>query len=563
MANRRQKEQGLKRLFLGSGAIFFAFALLVGLLQQSRAAEDAVPTFDIWHGTTQTFGHNGEPQTWINILGHVSDHEQLKTYALTADSCGLRYTVNGQQPPEYEGCLEFVPHTGSFIHGNDRLARPGDFNVDIRIPDVALSPLQPGANTVVITATTTSDVKIVQEVIVNYQSDNVWPLPYAVDWSQVGFIPDVVQVVDGKWSVQSDELRPVEVGYDRLVSIGDLDWTDYEVTVPVTFHGLDPDHVYDNQDGWPGPGGAPGFGVMMRWQGHNYDRYRRQPALGWDNHGALAWFRWNATADGRFRLDGNVNPSVDSDNVVMSPGDAYIFKVRALTKSDGEYYYFKYWPAAEAEPADWQLTTKGDANSKVNGSILLLAHHADVSFGDVAIQPVAEEMYTVSVVTPTNGTIQVAPDPALYPGGYPVGTTVTVTAAADDGYMFDSWGDDLVGSPNPTTFNINQDMVVSATFVEEVVPHYDVTTSVTGNGVVTVSPDPAQYPDGYPEGTSVTVTAVADDGWSFDAWSGDLAGSPNPTTFNISSDVNATANFVQLPPDEEEFFIFLPMITRE
>ena len=34
-------------------------------------AADA-PTIDVWYGPVQNFGHNGNPQEWVNILGRVS-----------------------------------------------------------------------------------------------------------------------------------------------------------------------------------------------------------------------------------------------------------------------------------------------------------------------------------------------------------------------------------------------------------------------------------------------------------------------------------------------------------
>lgn len=471
----RQNRVGTNRVTWLAFMLFFAAALGAGLMQQSRvAAQATLPVFNIWHGTTQTFGDKGNPQTWINIVGSISNHDQLKSYTQSAATCGLRYTVNGQTPPEWEGCLEFIPasppDTGGPT-GNARLAKPGDFNVDIRIPDIPFSPLQPGANSVVITATTTSNATVVQEVIVHYVPGNVWPLAYGVTWNGVSSVQDVAQVVDGKWGVQNGRLRPIELGYDRLAAIGDLAWTDYEVTVPITFHYLNPAYEHGSNPtrptSWPGPGGEPGFGIMMRWHGHNYDRPQRQPALGWeDNNGALAWFRWNNTpSNGRFRIAGNVETEVSSANVAIPADTTYIFKVRAITRTDGEYYYFKYWLQGQAEPADWQLTAKGNSVSKTNGSLLLVAHHVDVSFGDLIVQPVAETMYTLSVGSPENGAIQIQPDPALYPAGYPAGTQITATATADPDYKFDGWTGDLAGSPNPAVFAINGNLNVNAAFI--------------------------------------------------------------------------------------------------
>lgn len=59
-----------------------------------------------------------------------------------------------------------------------------------------------------------------------------------------------------------------------------------------------------------------------------------------------------------------------------------------------------------------------------------------------------------------------------------------------------------------------------------------------GNGKVT--PNPAGP---YVNGQSVTLTATPDTGWTFTGWSGDLTGSVNPITFNITKATVVTANF--------------------
>ena len=46
--------------------------------------------------------------------------------------------------------------------------------------------------------------------------------------------------------------------------------------------------------------------------------------------------------------------------------------------------------------------------------------------------------------------------------------------------------------------------------------------------------------------TTITLTAVAESGWNFDNWGGDLTGTNNPATITISSDISVTANFSQV-----------------
>ena len=47
---------------------------------------------------------------------------------------------------------------------------------------------------------------------------------------------------------------------------------------------------------------------------------------------------------------------------------------------------FKRWrPAIETEPAGWLLDRNGSVGDPTSGSIILIAHHADVEFGDVTV----------------------------------------------------------------------------------------------------------------------------------------------------------------------------------
>lgn len=47
----------------------------------------------------------------------------------------------------------------------------------------------------------------------------------------------------------------------------------------------------------------------------------------------------------------------------------------------------KIWEDDAPEPAEWDLTTRGLDDELRSGSVLLLAHHVDVTFGNVEIVP--------------------------------------------------------------------------------------------------------------------------------------------------------------------------------
>jgi len=77
------------------------------------------------------------------------------------------------------------------------------------------------------------------------------------------------------------------------------------------------------------------------------------------------------------------------------------------------------------------------------------------------------------------------------------------------------------------------------------------TTTVTGSGTVTKSPDQLSYPTA----TAVTVTPNPTTHWVFNNWSGDLAGSTNPGIVNLDGTNNktVTANFVIDPAFNYDF----------
>ena len=77
-------------------------------------------------------------------------------------------------------------------------------------------------------------------------------------------------------------------------------------------------------------------------------------------------------------------------------------------------------------------------------------------------------------------------------------------------------------------------------------PPWDLAVSIVGGGTVERVPDQALYA----EGTVVTLTASAPDGWQFAGWSGDLDGTENPAQVVMDGDGAVTALFsaVNRPP---------------
>jgi hypothetical protein len=325
------------------------------------AITGSAPMIDVWYGSTQNFGQIGNPQPWVNVLGTVYGKNAISS---------LTYTLNGGSP-----------QTLAMGQQYPRLIEIGDFNVEIDRAN-----LNNGANTVVITAVDSLGNQSSQSVTVNYVSGRTWPLPYSVDWSTVANISDVAQIVDGKWQLQPDgSVRTMEVGYDRLIAIGEMNtWTNYEVTAEVTVNTVD---CMDF-----------GIGIVTGWRGHSTVQFGQalpdQPRTGHVFTG-LGW--WTSEVPGVPR-GSSANEEI-YNNTVLHPETILTAKTRFLTRGTKYIYKFrvdpngpsnslyslKIWPASMPEPLLWDMQAVGELNA---GSILLATHKGDVSFGRVSIVPV-------------------------------------------------------------------------------------------------------------------------------------------------------------------------------
>ena len=145
-------------------------------------------------------------------------------------------------------------------------------------------------------------------------------------------------------------------------------------------------------------------------------------------------------------------------------------------------------------------------------------------------------------VSAENGTVNGA-------GTFKIGTSVTLTAAPNDGYEFVNWtvGGKEVSTANPYTFTVNDNITLVANFKEAAAKTYTITTSAT-NGTVEGAATVV-------EGESVTLTATANLGYKFVNWTvgGVEVSTDNPYTFVPTEDATVVANFEQLPPETVYF----------
>lgn len=406
------------------GRAVAAGGLVVGVVVGGAGLTAAGPNdtvIDVWYGDHQTFGHIGAPQRQVNVLGSISDPDGILR---------ARYRLNGGAAQK----LKLGP--------SDRRAwGPGDFVIEL---DYATLPA--GLNTVTLEVTDVPGNVTTRNVTVEKVGGRVWPLPYTIDWSTASSINDVAQVVDGRWAIEGDSVRPMALGYDRLVDIGDMTWQDYDVTVPITVHSID--HV--NGDPWPSNG--PLVGVLLRWTGHYPTG--TQPNYGYKPYGAFGAYHTNS--DRLTMLDGGSGSGslFDQSGFRLELETTYMWRFRVQTVPGvGGLYQLRVWEAGQPEPTSWNITRQATMADQQNGSFLLVAHHVDASFGDVTVAPIAPAaaMPTiipsggsfagpteVSLTTATpgatirytvDGTTPTATSP-VYTGPFTVSVSSTVRAAA-------------------------------------------------------------------------------------------------------------------------------------
>jgi uncharacterized protein (TIGR02145 family)/uncharacterized repeat protein (TIGR02543 family) len=146
--------------------------------------------------------------------------------------------------------------------------------------------------------------------------------------------------------------------------------------------------------------------------------------------------------------------------------------------------------------------------------------------------------YTINAaVNPVNGGyVTRNPDQTYYESG----TNVSITAVPANGYAFTGWSGDNSSTKATLTAPIDRDLTLTANF-QYIQRTYTLTTNVSpsGSGLIARNP-PKQI---YIANEAVTVTAIADNGYSFIDWSGAASGRTNRATVIMDGNKTVTANF--------------------
>ena len=164
----------------------------------------------------------------------------------------------------------------------------------------------------------------------------------------------------------------------------------------------------------------------------------------------------------------------------------------------------------------------------------------DVTVGTAARKPTTvtvtpsftREQCTLTVEAGTGGSVD--------PTGITTvdcGTTVAISADADDGYRFGSWSGSVAdANAASTTVEVDDSQKVTANFVQQCTLTVRKGTGGTVDPTGTITLDC---------GTTVSISATANDGYRFSGWTGDLTSTSASTTILVDTDKTVSANFIQ------------------
>ena len=139
-------------------------------------------------------------------------------------------------------------------------------------------------------------------------------------------------------------------------------------------------------------------------------------------------------------------------------------------------------------------------------------------------------VYTITVTAEEGGSV------SSEGGEYQQGTQVTLTATSDEGYEFSGWSD---GNTEATrVITASEDLTLTASFSELIISYTLTVTSQEGGSVNSEGGE-------YNEGTEVTLTATASEGYRFTGWSD--GSTEESITITLSENTTLEALFELIP----------------
>jgi surface protein len=142
-------------------------------------------------------------------------------------------------------------------------------------------------------------------------------------------------------------------------------------------------------------------------------------------------------------------------------------------------------------------------------------------------------------------------------GAFEAGQKITIYPKPNKDWIFKQWQGDVSGNSNPLEIRMDSVLNIVAVFVKR---EYPLALKIIGNGrveeVLVSNPSGREYP----QGSTVDLIPIADEGWVFESWieenaNGDKVSMETPKRIKIETTTQFIARFVPKPNGEPKFFL--------
>lgn len=242
--------------------------------------------------------------------------------------------------------------------------------------------------------------------------------------------------------------------------------------------------------------------------------------------GASASCRVNVQAVPATTYPISVSASPVNGGMVNGNGQYEEGATATVTAVPNENFRFLAW--AEA---DTQISTEACFTFTVTSDRTLTAIFEPIS--EPTPGPIPKPTYTITTSATVGGTVSGA-------GTYEQGSSVTLTATPENGYLFVGWteNNEQISTDESFTFIVDRDRTLAANFVPITQSTYTINVSATAGGTASGEGE-------YEEGSSVTLIATPESEYLFIGWTenGEQVSSDESFTFVVEQDRTFVANF--------------------
>ena len=213
----------------------------------------------------------------------------------------------------------------------------------------------------------------------------------------------------------------------------------------------------------------------------------------------------------------SLNVTTSEGGTVSTDGGTYDEGTAiTITATPDEGYEFSGWEGVDSEEASLTITLNEDQTL------------------NALFSPVVS-LFTITVTAAEGGSVSTAG------GTFEEGTEIEITATPEQGYEFSGWvGNDSV----ETTLSITLSSALTLQALFEEIQTYTLTVSyVLGGSVSTQGGE-------FPEGTTVSITAMPEEGYQFDGWDGNDS-LETTITVTMTSDLELTPLFTVIVSEED------------